>query len=172
MPVEQRILKIACEKWNQPWRESTECLVFTCSIITVCPSFYPLVLGQVNGVRKFSFCCHCDNISLHTLLSALWLICRILPICTLLSLPDFSVSYSVQEGMWVRRCGAAGERHLEVGLITPSQAGTCLTLLNQWLWDLPCGKCCWAKCSRLFFRWVWKITTTKVCLLDDCTAQK
>lgn len=121
MPVEQRILKIACKKWNQHGGNQQSVWCSPVSIITVCPSFYPLVLGQVNGVRKFSFCCHCDNISLHTLLSALWLICRILPICTLLSLPDFSVSYSVQEGMWVRRCGAVGERHLEVGLITQAK---------------------------------------------------
>lgn len=82
MPVEQRILKIACEKWNQHGGNQQSVWCSPVSIITVCPSFYPLVLGQVNGVRKFSFCCHCDNISLHTLLSALWLICRILPIST------------------------------------------------------------------------------------------
>lgn len=126
MAVEQRILKIARQKRNKHGGNQQSVWCSPASVITVCPSFYPVVLGQMNGI---SFCCHCDNIFLHALLSNLQDSPHLHSSQSTRFLRfSFSPGGDVSEKVW----GGEG-RHLEVGLITPSQAGTCLTLLNQWL---------------------------------------
>lgn len=56
-------------------------------------------LGQMNGVKKSSFCCHRDNIFLHTLLAALWRIVGASPSTPFLCF-SFSTGQDVSERVW------------------------------------------------------------------------
>lgn len=81
----------------------------------------------MNGAKKSSFCCHRDNISLHTLLAALWLIVGASPSPPFLCF-SFSTGQDVSERVW-----GGGEASAGWSDSPRAEPEPALTLFNQWL---------------------------------------
>lgn len=130
---------------EQIWRESGKHLVFT----SICHHDMPIILPSSPWVRWMVLR---NPVSLVTVITfphiPFWLLFG--GSWGLLHLPHSSVSHSVQDRMWVTGCGVEGEASAGRSDSPRAEPEPVLILLNQWLWDLPCGKCCWAKRSQLF----------------------